>query len=514
MGNSDAACLTCRQKSRRCDRARPMCKRCVSKGLQCAGYPEKFRFCGIASRGKWKNHEAPVTKDSASGAAAESPTPTGKKTQARRAKPTRGRPRTSDRVEKPSPISNSPLNVASQGNSPNAQSEINQVLASKEAEKLLTHYDRVICPHQIAQSVDSGENPYRLYVLPLAYEQFSLLYAVLALAACHLGHLSSDKHLIESVSVEYRAKAINALAIVIQKVCSGTFSGSDRDAVFATIQILLLHDICETGVSTHGAHISGAMSICSQLKIERRLTVDHERTVFFLGNLVWLDIIRAFSLPERLCFTQELRSKLLSLCNLRFEAVNGCPREIVLVIGEILELAKARAGARVGENEFHNTTSDAIRKLYLWDSSRCFFPDDNTLWVSVANAFRFACILRAWRLLDPLQPASDPRIKECVFEILDSVANIPKTSPLIELMVLPLFMAGADSLSAHSRHYVLLRLDEIKARSEMGNTAPRILLEKVWHARAQQPKNDLTNIPWMMFASNTDSVHQDDYLII
>ncbi|KAJ5600111.1 C6 zinc finger domain protein [Penicillium hetheringtonii] len=66
MGHSEAACLTCRQKSRRCDRARPMCKRCISKGLQCGGYPEKFRFCGIASRGKWKNHNAPITKDAAS----------------------------------------------------------------------------------------------------------------------------------------------------------------------------------------------------------------------------------------------------------------------------------------------------------------------------------------------------------------------------------------------------------------------------------------------------------------
>jgi len=56
----DAACLTCRKKSRRCDRARPKCKRCISKGLQCEGYPDKFRFCGIASRGKWQNREAPI----------------------------------------------------------------------------------------------------------------------------------------------------------------------------------------------------------------------------------------------------------------------------------------------------------------------------------------------------------------------------------------------------------------------------------------------------------------------
>lgn len=68
-------------------------------------------------------------------------------------------------------------------------------------------------------------------------------------------------------------------------------------------------------------------------------------------------------------------------------------------------------------------------------------------------------------------------------------------------MVLPLFMAGADNMSAHSRHYVILRLEHIKARSEMGNTAPQTLLEKVWNARSEQEKHDTSNIPWMSFVS-------------
>ncbi|OKP09596.1 Lovastatin diketide synthase LovF [Penicillium subrubescens] len=64
-GHVQAACLTCRQKSRRCDRGRPMCKRCISKGLQCGEYPDKFRFCGIATRGKWKDRDAPIDVEGA-----------------------------------------------------------------------------------------------------------------------------------------------------------------------------------------------------------------------------------------------------------------------------------------------------------------------------------------------------------------------------------------------------------------------------------------------------------------
>ncbi|KAJ6109561.1 fungal-specific transcription factor domain-containing protein [Penicillium sp. IBT 16267x] len=463
MKPNDAACLTCRQKSRKCDRARPMCKRCISKGLQCGGYPDNFRFCGIASRGKWKNRDAPVDQVSSAQSQAS---------------------KSNDSPNSSTPNSTVP---SSQSFTPSDRPEIEQILRSADAATLLSHYDRVICPHQIAQPIDSSENPYRLYVLPLAYEQIGLLYAVLALSACHLGHLKSEKHLYEAVAVDYRLKAITELSVAIRKVCSGDFSEDDRDGLFATIQLLLLHD---------------------------RLSISDERTVFFLGNLAWLDIIRAFSAPGRLCFSQKLREKLLSLCDLRFESVNGCPRELVLLIGEVLEHAKAHLNGKLETEEYGDSLQSLINKFYIWDSSRGFYPDDNPLWPCVTEAYRHTCILRTRRLLDETESAAESCIQESVTAILDSIANIPGSSPLIELLVLPLFMAGADCLSPHSRHYVLLRLGEIKARSEMGISAPQTLLEKVWHARAQKPAQGRSNVPWMLFTHGSESTHQDDYLII
>ncbi|KAF3398488.1 hypothetical protein F1880_005762 [Penicillium rolfsii] len=497
-----AACLTCRQKSRRCDRGRPMCKRCISKGLQCGGYPDKFRFCGIATRGKWKDRHTPIDIEGA---------PTSASASALSASLSRQIVFEQNEISSRTSPRQKPV---SQNSSPDEQSEIKTVLGLKETDILLKHYNNLICPHQIAQQFDNGDNPYRRYVLPLAYEQIGLLYAVLGLSACHLGHLRSDKHLYETTAVNYRLKAITALGAAIRKVCSGYFSDDERDGVFVTIQILLLHDIRESGISTHGAHISGALSICSQLKLDQHLTIKDERTVFFLGNLIWLDIIRAFSVPERLCFTVALRQKLLSLCDLRFEEVNGCPRELVLIIGDILEHAKSHSSGRLSTEDFNTQVQALIQKIYRWDSFRCFFPSEDPLWRYVAEAFRHTCILRAWRLLDPTEPASTTRIQTSVTAILDSLAHIPGTSPLIEVNVMPLFMAGADSLSPHSRHYVLLRLAEIQARSEMGVTAPQSLLEKVWEARARQSKDDHSNVPWMDFTHNADSMHQDDYLII
>jgi len=117
-----------------------MCKRCISKGLQCGGYPDKFRFCGIASRGKWKNHKAPISKDAASIASAD---PFVEKTVG---------PVQESQLNAQVPLtgvfdSNTPSNPntpdslvpPSQSNTPSGQSELQRTLSSKEAETLITH---------------------------------------------------------------------------------------------------------------------------------------------------------------------------------------------------------------------------------------------------------------------------------------------------------------------------------------------------------------------------------------
>lgn len=46
-------------------------------------------------------------------------------------------------------------------------------------------------------SGNNATNPYRSYVLPLAYEQLGLLYAVLGLAACHTGITGGNEEIRE-----------------------------------------------------------------------------------------------------------------------------------------------------------------------------------------------------------------------------------------------------------------------------------------------------------------------------
>lgn len=103
--------------------------------------------------------------------------------------------------------------------------------------------DHVICPHQIALRQDGPDNPYRLFILPLAYEQIGLLYAILGLTAFHMGLNKKDIYLQETLAVEYRLRAIQSLVDKMQDGIFRDMSENERDGIFATIQILLLQDV-------------------------------------------------------------------------------------------------------------------------------------------------------------------------------------------------------------------------------------------------------------------------------
>ncbi|GAD96955.1 hypothetical protein PVAR5_5623 [Paecilomyces variotii No. 5] len=374
--------------------------------------------------------------------------------------------------------------------------------------------DRVICPHQIAQTADNLDNPYRKYILPLAHERIGLLCAVLGLSACHLGFLQNDALLTQTVAVEYQLRAIQALGEAIEKGNKATLDENEIDTILATIQILILHDICESGISLHGVHVAGAISILNQLVASDGLNRVSEKTTLFLGNLVWLDIIRAFSGVERLCHSRELREKVVSTCDKKFEMVNGCPRAIFSIIGRAFDYAKAHSLGEIPKHDYQTALESAKQELYAWKIDRDTYPSEDHRWQFVADAFRHACILRVLRLSDEHQPAESPEIQRSVTAILDAVSEIPSDCPLLELLVLPLFMAGADASSPFARHYVLIRIEDIKGRSHFQNPMPKNLLRKVWDARACQGANDNRNVPWMTFTCNPALERQHDFLII
>ncbi|KAK2760300.1 hypothetical protein FQN54_002368 [Arachnomyces sp. PD_36] len=390
--------------------------------------------------------------------------------------------------------------------------ELEHLLSDPRTHELLGYYDRVICPHQIALHIDNTTNPYRELILPLAYRHPHLLYAVLGLAACHQGiQTSNESYGVESV--QHQLKSIRALVELLGK--EEDMGKEEQDALLVAIQVLVLHDICETGISRHGAHITGASSVSKRLLADGQITRENPGTVFFVANLAWLDVIRSFSDPDKLCFPWELLKAVADASDSRFELVNGCPRDIFLLVAESLWDAKHLGSGMITVGAFQSKTRYTLSQLRKWSAREDSFPvDGQSEWPLVGEAFRNVCILHVLRLQDPLRPPSDPEIQCHVNATLDATAGVPKSSPLLELLVLPLFIVGTETISRHGQYYVSARIDEIRGRSGFANPAPQDLLQKVWNARAEPRNAHKTNIMWNEFTKSNDMERQHDYIII
>lgn len=174
-----------------------------------------------------------------------------------------------------------------------------------------------------------------------------------------------------------------------------------------------------------------------------------------------------------------------------------------LIMGNVMEHAKAHALGQMETSRYERLLNACRYELHSWRLKPETYPNDDPRWSAIAEAFRHACILHTSRLLDVAEPAEAPIIQNSVTAILDSLAEIPADSRLIELVVMPLFLAGVDALSPHARHYILLRFDHIRAHGGVANQTSISLLRSVWDARGRQAKHDNSNISWVSFVSCT-----------
>ena len=218
--------------------------------------------------------------------------------------------------------------------------------------------------------------------------------------------------------------------------------------------------------------------------------------------------MRGISGAEKLSFSPGDRQKIIEASGPEFEVICGCPKELFLILGDVTAKGKLHLAKEISTDTFERLLAKNERELLIWNENRDIYPTADPHWKLLADAFRHAAILRILRFPDTFSRSADfPEIQQSVNKILDVASEVPTTSPLSKRLLLPLFMAGADSLIPHQRHYILMRIQEIQDHTGFLTTAPS-LLKQVWDARAAQDPKDRSNIPWMEFVSLIPSVHR------
>lgn len=103
--------------------------------------------------------------------------------------------------------------------------------------------DQTLSEHFIIH-VPGLDNPFREYVLPLAYQHQGILHALLGLSACHMhntGHANSQR--LVTVSLGYRLSAIRSLASLLHKEDTSRLKPIEEEYVLAMVLLLVLHDV-------------------------------------------------------------------------------------------------------------------------------------------------------------------------------------------------------------------------------------------------------------------------------
>ncbi|KAM0190682.1 hypothetical protein ACHAPI_009208 [Fusarium lateritium] len=270
--------------------------------------------------------------------------------------------------------------------------------------------------------------------------------------------------------------------------------------------------VCESGVSTHGAHLTGVSFLCKRMACRDDFSTRSKAGMFLISALSWLDMLRGFSGAEKLAYSEEVRKCVRDHGSLSLHTLVGCPPVIFFKIGQVLEAGKKFLAGNLPLEGFERLLDGAERFLRGWDPDQAVYPTAHQEWRQLAEAYRHACLLRVMRFPDTFAiSCDDPRIKASVAAVLDICTTMPRDSVFYKRLLFPLFLAGADTCSPHQIHYASWCISEIKHSTGFEHPAMTEVLTKVWEARRTNP-HGWSNIPWMEFTCSELLRSQHAYL--
>jgi Fungal specific transcription factor domain len=472
---------------------------------------------------------------------------------------------------------------------------VNTIGKTPRMQYLINYYTEVISPVIVA--FDGPTNPYRSYILRLASGSETLQHAISALSASNLrqrresGVLSTCKtdparrssmaHLtltdkawqsaLGFLSVEDQRREENyhknATVQLIQRQFADSSQHKD-DSLLATLLVICLFHMCESGVAKFRTHFAGAKKLLAMRENTDRL--DSKEAKWFIRMFTWFDAMTA-TVNER---EGQMQDRFLDMSSLSdedwgLENLAGCDGKLFKIIanlGRLNVLSQNGSACRLpavascsvppmttdfgywnnldgngwitsdvsadlptlSENlpdaqtqygkEWHNTR-DA---LYSWrlDPSTCgtgncdrpaLTPDQQLDLLNISESFRFSALIYLTRLALPSIPSADRRIQEWVQSALNYIRLVCSDVYLLW----PLFVTGSECVTERDRDIIRQRCVDIQKDSGFSNNASCLkVLEKIW---ASEPNtagfvNKSTGFKWRSVMH--PSIPEGEYIVV
>lgn len=461
---------------------------------------------------------------------------------------------------------------------------------------LIDYYDKVISPVIVA--FDGPTNPYRRHILTLAVESETLQHAIAALSASNLrmrrGHNplstnrssksispSSHDHSVRRSSIAHslmdagldrlpetsvsepsheelyhKGAAIKAL----NEQLADPLRRKD-DSILATLLILCLYHICDTGVAKFKTQFAGVKKI---LALRGGTKGDNSKATNWLTIMfTWFDAMTA-SVNDR---ESQLDSDDLDMSAMNgdewaLENLAGCDGRLFKLIAKLgrlnmLSQGKPVAGssnrsspsttvqqlpspvtknhdyysmnynrfdgngwsAMVEEEpaeadtraQFWKEWNDIRRKLQDWQLDGTLTPPpegDRRDVYHISESFRYSALLYTERLAHPQLPSAHPNFQDLVTQALFHISSVQSDV----FLLWPLFITGTECISEQGRYLIRERCLDIQKDSGFFNNRSGLeILEKIWR---DDETNDEQNGPRLTTASGLPVAASNEFSVM
>lgn len=433
---------------------------------------------------------------------------------------------------------------------------------------LLDFFDSGICPVLVAG--DDHMNPYRAHLLPLALQSDMLQSAIAALSLNNLRmrggiegrrlSLAEDLGLLPDHSYSkmtaqelremhggepsaeekhYKAKSI----ALLNKKLADQEAAAEDDSILATLLVLCLFHVCDSGFSRFKTQLAGVQKLLSM----RDMTVQSSFVRWISFFFTWFDVMTS-TVNDR---ETEVQGDALDMMNWTAnlgasEHLSGCEGRLFKLIARLgrLNLLSQNRPVRednstpcpsprpqkqrdfysfnfnnidgngwtqsadlvLGKNPlnrvapgndrrlgFWNEWSEIRNRLQEWESDLSNGPlTPSTLSslslspaelasLHMSESFRYAALLYTERLANPSSPSSFVNFQSTVSRGLYHISQIGITSPYNKFILWPLFILGSEATQLEHRALVRQRCIEIQRESGFYNNLSGLeVLEKVW----------------------------------
>jgi hypothetical protein len=416
---------------------------------------------------------------------------------------------------------------------------------SPRMQYLLDYYDKFICPVLVA--FDDVTNPYRMHVMHLAMRDEGLQHAIAALATNNMrmrngieGHRLNfpdsigllPKHAFHAISAQevrvlhgeataeekhYKATSISLLNRKLARP-----DGAQDDSILATLLILCLFHVCDSGFTKFKTQLAGVQKLLSM----RDRSADSEFIGWIELFFTWFDVMTS-TVNDR---ETEVQGESLDMSNLSanlgsLEHLSGCEGRLFKLIARLGRLnllsqnrpvrdldATPRASPKprdfysfnfdnvdgngwgstiVAEpvspkapttNNFWNEWADIRTRLHDWQmDTPSEGQEQESALLHMSESFRYAALLYTERLAHPTPPSTAFNFQSLVAQGLYHISQIGVSSCMNKFLLWPLFIVGTECVDPEHRAMVRQRCIEIQRESGFFNNLSGLeVLEKVW----------------------------------